>query len=283
MAKIILLTSVLAVIGSAAVVQHAHSGSQSNLRAPSNSPAVVSFSQGIWNNTITNLIQHEIQMPKARSTGVNKWLYVLCCMILGYCGVDRCFMGQVCLGCLKGFTLGGFMIWHFIDYFVCIYCALTKSPDIKMVGYDATFDPKTIDTAFYLCAILIIWDLFQSSQKVSQARAQMKLQQEELEKMNNPDVPMRHASLAYMPTMFTATMRKAGVVTETPTVPELIAAFDQMDTNGDGLLDHDEIKVGLKAMGASDDTVDEMIKSADKDADGKINQLEFLAAMAKKE
>merc|ERR1719456_539227 len=79
------------------------------------------------------------------------------------------------------------------------------------------------------------------------------------------DIPRRHQSLAYIPTRLTAGLRKAGLVTEKPTIPELIALFDKLDKDGDGQLDHEEIKEALSAMGASDDVVDEMIKSADTD------------------
>merc|ERR1719326_1335850 len=83
------------------------------------------------------------------------------------------------------------------------------------------------------------------------------------------DVPRRHQSLAYIPTRLTAGLRKAGMVTEHPTIPELIALFDQLDKDGDGQLDRDEIQQGLSAMGVTEENVDEMIKSADTDGDGK--------------
>ena len=33
----------------------------------------------------------------------------------GFCGIDRCCMGQCGLGILKGITLGGVFIWALID------------------------------------------------------------------------------------------------------------------------------------------------------------------------
>ena len=96
------------------------------------------------------------------------------------------------------------------------------------------------------------------------------------------DILVPHQSLAYIPTAFTKGLRKAGIVTEKPTVPELIAAFDRIDKDGDGQLDREEIKEAMAAMDINDDTVDEMIKAADTDGDGKISKNEFLISMTDK-
>jgi len=277
---LVLLLAEQSICSSGAVVRQA-----SNLRAQSSS---LTFSQSIWNNTFTNFIQNELDMPKAEPKKVNKWAYVLLAMCFGICGCDRCYMGQVLLGCLKCLTGGGFFIWHIIDYFTAVISALTHAKEINTMGYHAQFQEKTIATAFYVCIGLFVWDVVQSVGRVQAAKAQAAMQQEQMEKLTKAtgqeqDVPRRHQSLAYVPTMFTKGLRKAGIVTETPTMPELIAAFDKMDKDGDGQLDHEEIKEGLKAMGASDETVDEMIKSADTDGDGKISKDEFLVALSKKE
>merc|ERR1712072_285774 len=93
--------------------------------------------------------------------------------------------------------------------------------------------------------------------------------------------PMHHQPLAYISTPFTKVLRKAGIVTAKPTIPELIAAFDKMDLDGSGDLDHNEVKAGLAAMGASNDSVEEFMKIADTDRNGKISKNEFLIAWAK--
>eukprot|EP00969_Alexandrium_andersonii_P078310 3453139-Alexandrium_andersonii.AAC.1 len=36
--------------------------------------------------------------------------------LFGFLGADRCYMGQVWIGIIKGLTLGGLGIWAFIDY-----------------------------------------------------------------------------------------------------------------------------------------------------------------------
>ena len=57
-------------------------------------------------------------------------------------------------------------------------------------------------------------------------------------------------------------------------------AFAVMDTNGDGVVTKDELKSLLKGLGedVNDDVVDEMIKMADENGDGKIQFQEFVNA-----
>ena len=61
---------------------------------------------------------------------------------------------------------------------------------------------------------------------------------------------------------------------------ELKKAFTVMDANGDGVVTKDELKTLLKGLGedVTDDVVDEMIKIADTDGDGKIQFEEFVKA-----
>lgn len=264
---------------------------QANLRVHSNSSMMATFSESVWHNPITNLMQREIEMTKAAPPKVNKVFYVIFAMIFGCCGCDRCFMGQVCLGCVKGLTLGGLIVWHIVDYFVCFGHAISKSKDINMLGYHAVFDEKTIAEAFWFALFLFLWNIYSNWSQAHSIREMNKLQMEQQEALQallaengqtedaSLDVPKRHQSLAYIPSVFTKGLRKAGLVTEKPTVPELIAAFQKIDKDGDGQLDREEIREALAEMGAGDDAVEEMIKSADTDGDGKISKDEFLISM----
>ena len=58
-----------------------------------------------------------------------------------------------------------------------------------------------------------------------------------------------------------------------PSTDELASTFKMMDENGDGFLSKEEIKNGLIKCGEpmSNDTVDEILRAADKNNDGKIS------------
>ena len=61
---------------------------------------------------------------------------------------------------------------------------------------------------------------------------------------------------------------------------ELKKAFAVMDANKDGVVTKDELKTLLKGLGedVTDEVVDEMIKIADENGDGKIQFEEFVKA-----
>ena len=63
-------------------------------------------------------------------------------------------------------------------------------------------------------------------------------------------------------------------------IAELKKAFDVMDANKDGVVTKDELKTLLKGLGeeVTDEVVDEMIKIADENGDGKIQFEEFCKA-----
>ena len=61
---------------------------------------------------------------------------------------------------------------------------------------------------------------------------------------------------------------------------ELKKAFEVMDANKDGVVTKDELKTLLKGLGeeVTDEVVEEMIKIADDNGDGKIQFEEFVKA-----
>ena len=50
-----------------------------------------------------------------------------------------------------------------------------------------------------------------------------------------------------------------------------------MDTNKDGTLSRDEIRVVCQKSGYNDAEIDNMIKACDTDGDGKLSKREFMA------
>ncbi|XP_066264508.1 calmodulin-beta-like [Branchiostoma lanceolatum] len=59
-------------------------------------------------------------------------------------------------------------------------------------------------------------------------------------------------------------------------------AFRVFDTNGDGFLSAEELRHVMTCLGQqlTDEDVEDMVRLADKDGDGKINYAEFAAMMS---
>ena len=54
-------------------------------------------------------------------------------------GADRCYMGQIALGCCKGLTFGGLGMWFLVDYWVLLYNFLAASHNIDTFGFRGSF------------------------------------------------------------------------------------------------------------------------------------------------
>jgi len=80
-------------------------------------------------------------------------------LAFGMCGVDRCYMGQTCLGILKGVTFGGLGLWALIDYLIVMYNCLMSSPDVQLFGFNATFVDGSIKPAFWIALAFIVFKL----------------------------------------------------------------------------------------------------------------------------
>lgn len=101
-----------------------------------------------------NEIEFELGKTKYEVQTVNKVILVLLEVFgCGCCGIDRCFMGQVCCGTIKGITFGGFLIWYAIDYIVVIINALTSDPSIDCIGFVAVWTKDSINTAFIIAIV----------------------------------------------------------------------------------------------------------------------------------
>lgn len=74
-------------------------------------------------------------------------------------GVDRCYLGQPCIGVIKGITLGGFGIWYFIDYLIIAYNSLMKEEYVNVFGLNAWFGPSELQSAFYCTVFFLLLKL----------------------------------------------------------------------------------------------------------------------------
>lgn len=265
---------------SGAVLRQTKLHVESSMHTQSNASMMFMFSQGLWNNTITNMIQTEIEMTQAKaSEPFNKVVYVLATIMFPL-GCDRCVMGQFCLGTVKAMTFGGFFVWAIVDYWLCLINAISKEKDINAVWYKFVWKEDTIEPAYTIWLVVLGFQLLSFLIKSYQAyQAQRMISQIMAQAAQQPNATVRERSFAVAPTMLMRNLRQAGFVKEKPTMAELIAQFKAMDKNGDGQLDHDELKGALAAMGTSDGDVDEMIKNVDKDGDGKVSIDEFLLNM----
>mmetsp|Transcript_11073 Transcript_11073/g.30565 ORF Transcript_11073/g.30565 Transcript_11073/m.30565 type:complete len:197 (-) Transcript_11073:60-650(-) len=70
---------------------------------------------------------------------------------LGWCGIDRCFMGLWCLGSAKLFTLAGCGIWFLMDLVLISVNMFYREESIDILGYRASFgSDREITIAFWL-------------------------------------------------------------------------------------------------------------------------------------
>merc|ERR1719277_2485883 len=98
---------------------------------------------------------HEVEMPRSgialpRRSKVS--LAVISSLGLGCCGIDRCYMGSMCLGLVKGFTCGCLGIWAIVDYLIIVINMLQKADSINALGFEASFaqGADEIGTAFWI-------------------------------------------------------------------------------------------------------------------------------------
>lgn len=89
----------------------------------------------------------------------NKLLLVLLEVTVfpAFFGVDRCYMGEMCMGVVKGLTLGGFGIWALLDNFAVFINSAQQKHSIDCLGMKAVFHPRTVHPAYVLtCGALSI-------------------------------------------------------------------------------------------------------------------------------
>lgn len=72
------------------------------------------------------------------------------------CGIDRCYMGSICTGILKGITLGGLGIWAIIDWLIFVPNALQMECTINSMSVEGAFDPVSLEGGKYCAYIALV-------------------------------------------------------------------------------------------------------------------------------
>ena len=72
---------------------------------------------------------------------------------LDCCGVDRCMMGQPCLGFTKALTLGGLLVWWLFEHILLTANMLMCEDELEIAGYHVKFISSTTSQAFWITVL----------------------------------------------------------------------------------------------------------------------------------
>mmetsp|Transcript_782 Transcript_782/g.2128 ORF Transcript_782/g.2128 Transcript_782/m.2128 type:complete len:223 (+) Transcript_782:78-746(+) len=110
-----------------------------------------------WVSNMADWTSAQIELELSTTTVPQKNKVILAIVELlglGLCGIDRCFMGQVWVGILKGLTLGGFVVWALLDYVAVLVSCLCSMHSINFLGLRADF--TNVKATFILTLTLVI-------------------------------------------------------------------------------------------------------------------------------
>eukprot|EP00929_Paragymnodinium_shiwhaense_P036432 TRINITY_DN1952_c0_g1_i3.p1 TRINITY_DN1952_c0_g1~~TRINITY_DN1952_c0_g1_i3.p1 ORF type:complete len:260 (+),score=74.23 TRINITY_DN1952_c0_g1_i3:70-849(+) len=193
--------------------------------------------------------KHELELQSSAPV-VNKiYLALIVQLGLGYCGIDRCFLGQMMLGACKLVTCGGCGIWAMVDYVILTVACLLSWKSVDMAYLRADFKDEHNDTAFWITVVAVVFYMF---------------------------------SYCYMACFWslcmglTRAMLGEGVV-GAPSAAEIEKTFASVDTDHDCLISQEELLAGKSKLGSSA-TDEEIIQSFKKHASG--GKLTFAEAEA---
>lgn len=106
-------------------------------------------------NVGSKQVEHEL--PGGSLPRTNKvWLAVIYFFHLYFCGVDRCFLGQICIGIIKGMTLGGVGIWALLDFLIIIKSMLMQDMTLDTLGMQAQFTQDDVQVAFWITVVGLV-------------------------------------------------------------------------------------------------------------------------------
>lgn len=103
---------------------------------------------------VSKQVQYELDMSAKELPVKNKVILVLLEIFgLGLCGVDRCYLGQTCVGVIKGLTLGGLTIWALMDYICVVVTCLSMVDYINALGMRVNFGHASSTAAFVVVIV----------------------------------------------------------------------------------------------------------------------------------
>lgn len=128
-----------------------------------NHPDIKGFSpaDAPLNLVLHNEIEFEVSRAPSGTTLPQKSKLVLA-LIEGFScpaffGVDRCYMGQPCLGTIKGLTLGGLFVWYLMDYIVVLLNMFQQEDFIDTIGFQAYFGENDLRSALIASIVLLVY------------------------------------------------------------------------------------------------------------------------------
>jgi len=121
---------------------------------------------------VSDQIEYELNMQEPLPVGNKLALSIIEALGLGLFGIDRCIMGQTCLGVVKGLTLGAFGLWALVDYIGILINCLGSREVMKSTGYTASWRPEDIVPAYWIMLVSLLLVLTSACFKVAKNRTQ---------------------------------------------------------------------------------------------------------------
>mmetsp|Transcript_34092 Transcript_34092/g.90902 ORF Transcript_34092/g.90902 Transcript_34092/m.90902 type:complete len:180 (-) Transcript_34092:201-740(-) len=106
-------------------------------------------------------LEYELHLDEETTQNKDKAILAIISLLgLSGFGVDRCYLGQIGCGLLKGVTFGGLGIWAIIDGVVVIVNLFTLTDEINSLGFHATFIPSSVKPAFWWATFTLFFHFF---------------------------------------------------------------------------------------------------------------------------
>mmetsp|Transcript_28992 Transcript_28992/g.67460 ORF Transcript_28992/g.67460 Transcript_28992/m.67460 type:complete len:301 (+) Transcript_28992:38-940(+) len=230
--------------------QHAGNSSFVSVHEPAGNISFVS--------KVRREIEYELHLHDNSVVQKNKLLLAtITALGWGFCGCDRCYLGQYVAGVIKGLTLGGMGFWHLADFVVIAFNICTAEPKLHIFFFNASFTPSTVQPALYAFVFILCFNLatqFWAGRKSPHHEAKALCRRNTLELGERFLGP--------------------------PSRTEIEVLFRKFDVDGSGALDSQELEKALLYVGVKPHEIDAKKQLIDTNKDGKVDITEFAEAFA---